>query len=97
MAVYSLVSRDPDNPGEIDLWHPERLSEEEFGSLVLESMNWTSSSLWHEQIFEIARYLVDKHGFMESGGIFRISYPAEWPKQKVQKLIHTVLDKDRSD
>lgn len=97
MPVYSLVSRDQDNPGEIDLWHQDRLSEEEFGELVLESLHWTSSSLWREQIFEIARYLVEKHGFVESGGIFRISYPSEWSKQKVLNLIHTVLDKDRSD
>jgi hypothetical protein len=97
MPVYSLVSRDPDNPGEIDLWHPDRLSEEEFADFVLESMHWTSSSQWREQIFEIARYLIEKHGFIESGGIFRLSYPSDWPKHQVQSRIHSVLDKDRSD
>ncbi len=97
MPVYSLVSRDPDNPGEIDLWHQDRLSEEEFGDLVLESMNWTSSSQWREQIFEIARYLIEKHGFIESGGVFRLSYPSEWSKKTVRDRIHTILDKDRSD
>lgn len=97
MPVYSLVSRDPENPGEIDLWHPDRLSEEEFGDLVLESMHWTSASVWREQIFEIARYLVEKHGFVESSGVFRLSYPSDWPKQKVLDRIRIILDKDRSD
>lgn len=97
MPVYSLISRDPENPGEIDLWHPDRISEEEFGELVLESMHWTSSSIWKEQIFEIARYLMDKHGFTEAGGVFRLSYPSDWSKLKVQNRMHAVLDKDRSD
>ncbi len=97
MPVYSLVSRDPEHSGEIDLWHPDRLSEEEFGELVLESMRWTSSSAWREQIFEVSRYLIEKHGFSEAGGVFRISYPSDWAKSAVQGRLQSILARDRSD
>ncbi|MDA8110969.1 MAG: hypothetical protein M0T83_00765 [Nitrospiraceae bacterium] len=97
MPVYSLVSRDPDHSGEIDLWHPERIPEEEFGELVLEAMQWTSSATWREQIFEVGRYLIEKHGFSEAGGVFRISYPSDWSKQAVRDRLRALLAKDRSD
>ncbi len=97
MPVYSLVSRDSDHTGEIDLWHPDHLTEEEFGELLLEAMRWTSSSSWKEQILEVARYLTDKHGFRDAGGIVRISYPSLWAKEKVQHLLQNLLNRDRSD
>ena len=97
MPVYSLVSRDPDHSGEIDLWHPDRLSEEEFGELVIEGMRWSSSSSWKDQIFELARYLIEKHGFSEAGGVFRISYPSNWTKEAVQERLTALLARDRSD
>jgi hypothetical protein len=97
MPVYSLVSRDPDHTGEIDLWHPDHLTEEEFGELLLEAMRWTSSSPWKDQVLETARYLIDKHGFRDAGGLIRISYPAEWSKTKVQGLLQDLLNRDRSD
>ena len=97
MPVYSLVSRDPEHSGELDLWHPDRIPEEEFGELVLEALRWTSSGTWREQVLEVGRYLIEKHGFSEAGGVFRISYPSDWSKPAVQERLKALLDRDRSD